>query len=237
MKRYLSVFEMITRSSIYKVLLVIVAMVATEIVFFYNAFSAQEGVSFEFYVDKSYYSIIFQVAYILVTIMIVLPGMNIGSIQSYTLQRLSIKESRIFWVQALYNLCAYVLLWGVQLAVILGSFVYYQNSLPEGAIVSNQTLFLAFYRGMFMHSILPLEDGPGWWVIVLIAITTTFAAANFTRLQRVGKFGFELLIMIAAVCVYFPRPLGYDLSFILVAIGVVYAVMWLRWGMNRLGGE
>ncbi len=237
MKRYLSVFEMITRSSIYKVLLIIAAMVVTEAVFFYNLFSKQEGISFEFYMEESYYRVIFLVAYILVTLVIVQPGMNMGSVQTYTLQRLRIKESRILWVQALYNFCAYVLLWGAQLAVILGSFAYYQNNLPKGAIVSNQTLFLAFYRSDFLHTILPLEDGPGWWVIGLIAVTTALAAANFTKLQRSGKFGFELLLMVAAVCIYFPRSLGYDISFILVAIGAVYAVMYLRWGMNRFGGE
>lgn len=237
MKRYLSVFEMITRSSIYKVLLIITAMVVVEGAFFYNTFLAQEGVSFEFYIEESHYRVIFLIAYILVTIVVVLPGMNIGSVQTYTLQRLRIKEGRIFWLQALYNLCAYVLLWGVQLAMILGSYVYYQSNLPKGAIVSNQTLFLSFIRSNFMHCVLPLEDGPGWWVIGLIAVTTALAAANFTKLQRSGKFGFELLLMIAAVCIYFPRALGYDISFIMVAISVVYAVMYLRWGMNRFGGE
>lgn len=237
MKRYLSVFEMITRSSIYKVLLVIVATIVAEIVFFFNVFEAQEGVSIEFYIEESYYSIIFLVAYILVTIMLVLPGMNIGSVQSYTLQRLSIKESRIFWVQALYNLCAYVLLWGAQLGMILGSFAYYQSNLPKGAIVSNQTLFLAFYRSDFMHSILPLEDGPGWWVLVLIATTTALAAASFTKLQRVGKFGFELLIMIVAVCIYFPRAYGYDLTFILIVAGSSLSIMGIRWWLSRMGGD
>ena len=86
MKRYLSVFEMIARSSIYKVLLILVGMVAVEAAFFYNTMMHPEGLNIESYIDQSYYSIIFKIAYILVTLVIVLPGMNIGSTQSYTLE-------------------------------------------------------------------------------------------------------------------------------------------------------
>ena len=173
----------------------------------------------------------------LITIVIVLTGMNLGSTQSYTLKRLRIKESHIFWLQAAYNLLAYVLLWGIQLVVILISAVVFAKNLPDGITWSNQTLFIEFYRNAFMHSVLPLEDVSGWWILALIGILTALSAAKFTRLQREGKFGGELIILVLAVLIAFPRALGSDIAFILVVICMIGAVMASGWGVRKLGGD
>lgn len=238
MKRYLSVFEMIARSSIYKVLLTLMVMVVAQGISFYMTMLSPSGLGVEDFIEQSHYGLIFKIAYVLITIILVIPGMDIGSKQSYTLKRLRIKESRIFWLQALYNLLAYLLLWGAQLAMLFGSCLVYQNNLPEGVTLTNQTMFLAFYRNDFMHSILPLEDGPGWWVIALIGVTTGVVAAEFTKLRREGKFGFELLILVPSVLISFPSELGYEFTFLVLALCIVYFVMGLRFGINKLlGGD
>lgn len=239
MKKYISVFEMIARSSIYKVLLILAGMVVAEAVCFYMTMMSPSGLNIEEYIDQSQYSLIFKIAYVLVTLAIVFPGMNIGSIQTYTLQRLRIKEKRIFWLQALYNTFAYVLLWGVQLVVILVSAMIFQKNLPLEAIWSHQTLFLAFYRSDFMHSILPLEDGLGWWVLGFVIVGTAFIVAEFTKQQRSGKIAFELPIMVVAVLLSFPRRLGYEFSFMAIALCIVYIITAMRWVMNKVedGGE
>lgn len=237
MKRYLSVFEMITRSSIYKVLLIISGMVAIEFVFFYLHVINNKFLNIEEYVDQGYYSIIFKIAYLLVTIVIVLSGMNLGSVQSYTLQRLRIKEKRIYWLQALYNFFAYVILWGVQLITVFVNILIFQKNLPEGAVFTNQTIFVAFYRNNFMHTILPLEDVPGWWILILTGIASALATAEFTKLQRQGKFAFELLLLVASVLIYFPRALGFEISYIIVALCIVYIVIGTRMVIRKWGGD
>lgn len=238
MKRYLSVFEMIARSSIYKVLLVSGAMAVAQGVCFYMTMLSPSGLAIEDYIEQSHYSLIFKIAYVLITVILVVPGMDIGSRQSYTLKRLRIKESRIFWLQALYNFFAYVLLWGVQLMMLLGSAYVYQKNLPAGARFTNQTMFLAFHRNDFMHSILPLEDVAGWWFVIPMLVTSAFVTAEFTRLRREEKFGFEILILILGILISFPRELGYEDMLFVLAVCTVYVVMGLRWGMNRfLGGD
>lgn len=232
MKKYISVFQMIARSSLYKVCLILIGMVIAEGSMLYLTITNPSGFNFEEYIDQSQYSLAFQIAYILVTIVIVLPGMNLGSNQSYTLQRLRIKERKIYWLQSLYNMLAYVLLWGVQMIMVFVSIVIYQKNIPIEATLSNQTMFLAFYRNNFMHSIFPLEDIPGASLIVIIGITTAFVAAEFTKLQRQGKFGFELLILIAAVIISFPRELGQDLAFPLISMAFVYFVLSVRFFLN-----
>lgn len=237
MKRYISVFEMIVRSSFYKVLLITGIMVVVQAIGFGLTMMSPSGLMIEIYIDQSHYSLIFKIAYLLLTAVLVLHGMNIGSVQSYTLQRLRIPEKRIFWLQALYNFFAYILLWGVQLMMILVSIFVYQKNLPDGVELSNQTMFIAFYRNDFMHSILPLEDVPGWSVLILIGITSAFVTAEFTKLQREGKFAFEILLLLATVIISFPRQLGYDAAFTLVGFAIVYMIMVMRWIMNVVGGD
>ena len=229
MKRYLSVFEMIARSSIYKVLLAVIGMALLEAVLFGLTMLNSSDIYFERYIDQSLYSYIFRLVYTVVTVILVLPGMNIGSTQSYTLQRLRIKESRIFWLQSLYNFLAYVLLWGVQLWVLLGSIAVFHRYLPDGAFESNQTYFLAFYRNDFMHSILPLEDMGDWWILGLIGLASAYAAAEFTKQQRVRKVAFELPVLVVTMWLGFPGGLGYDHAVLWTGIAVAIISMCFRW--------
>ena len=239
MKRYVSVFEMIARCSIYKVLLAIAAMVTAQAVSFYMTMRSPGGLAIEDYIDQSQYSLIFKIAYVLITIILVFPGMDIGSKQSYTLQRLRIKESRIFWLQSLYNMFAYMLLWGAQLMVLLASCLVYQKNLPASAIFTNQTMFLAFHRNDFMHNIFPLEDSPTWLFILIIWISTAFVAAEFTKARRdEGKFAFEIMVLLAAVLISFPRQMSYEYWFLILALGFVYLVMGMRFLLNKsIGGD
>ena len=235
MKRYVSVFQMIARCSIYKVLAVIGAMLAAQGVCFYLSMISPSGIAIEEYIDQSQYNLIFQMAYVMITILLVLPGMDIGSKQSYTLQRLRIKEKRIFWLQALYNLMAYVLLWGAQLVMLFVSTMIYHKFLPDGIKYTNQTMFIAFHRNDFMHNILPLEDVYGWTFIILIGVSSAFTTAMFTKLRREeNKFGLELLLLVAAVLIYFPRDLGYEIYSFSFGVFFVFAIMGFRAFMKKI---
>lgn len=233
MKRYVSVFEMIVRSSIYKVLLIVVGMIAVETVFFYQTLMNPQGVNLELYIDQSQYSLIFKIAYVLVTIVILLPGRNRGSVQSYTLQRLRIKEKYLFWLQALYNVLAYVILWGVQLVMLFVSAALYRKYLPASAIWTNQTLFLAFHRNDFMHSIFPLEDIYGIVLLLFMLIVPAVTAAAFTKLQRRGKFVWEIFVVVTTVMIAFPRFLAQDITFVVMVTLFIGVCALMRWSIYR----
>lgn len=210
MKRYLSVFEMITRSSIYKVLAILIAMVAAEMIACAIAWQQPLALlkpNIEEWVDQSYFVIAFGVAYILMTVVLVLSGTNIGSVQSYTLQRLRIPEKKVYLLQCIYNILCYILLWGTQLAVLLGISTFYMNYKTH-VVKSNQTVFLAFHRNEFMHSILPMEDFIGWFLLITLIAGTGIFAASFTRKQRQGKVEWSLIVFVAIACIAFPRELG-----------------------------
>lgn len=221
MKRYLSVFEMITRSSIYKVFAVLLIMAVTELAACYIALQQlleEIQPSLEEIVDQSYFLNFFRIAYVVVTVVLILSGMNIGSMQSYTLQRLRIKEKWVFVLQSIYNILCYLLLWTVQVVVLLMVSSYYMDHETD-VILGNQMVFLAFHRNDFMHSILPFQDILGWFTIFFFLLGTGIMAASFTKRQRSGKIGWSLFLFVAAICICFSRGLGEQIWFLDVFCG------------------
>lgn len=238
MKKYLSVFEMIARSSLYRVLAVLFTMVAAELAFFwmYVKNPGENGLlHLELIVDNSHYLIILQLAYVLVTVFLAMTGCNIGSMQVYTLQRLRITEKAYFVLQSIYNIFCYVLLWGTQLAVLLFSANYF-SKYNDSPYFSNQTIFIAFHRNNLMHSILPMENWICWMILIFILIGSGIAAADFGWKQRRGKIGWILIFVVASAAICFPKGLsseGYEF-FVLLIVGVWLVISIFQ---NLLGAE
>ena len=241
MKKYISIFELFARNTVYKILFVLLAMGAAQITMFQKAmsewipvdyydldFQAIEHYSLEYMVDKSNSPVFMGIAFVLITAILCWSACNLGSKSSYTLQRLQVKEKTIFIMQCIYNSLCYVLLLGVQVAVLLvlcGMYVEQSDN------VTNQTVFLAFYRNEFMHSVLPMEGMMRWIVNILILLGCGTSAAVFTYLQRRGKVAWSLFVVVACVLVGFIQELGGQLELgtafsavIIVALTVYYHV-------------
>lgn len=219
MKKYLSVFEMFSRSSLYKVLVVSIVMAVVQFGSFYMTMQNYNGMILTELVEKSYLSWIWKIAYILVTIVIVLPSCNIGSVQNYTFGRLRIKEKRVYLLQSIYNTLCYVLLWMTEVVVLWVTSAYYLRQTTT--VLSNQTLFLEFYKSPMLHSILPLEDILGWILLIYFFVGTGFAAEMFCRRQRSGKLSFELIVMAVLMILLFPRALGGSLLVFIIPLIVI----------------
>lgn len=239
MKKYISIFELFTRSTIYKILLVFAAMGAAQIFMFHRAmlewfpadayhldFQAIEYYTLEYMVDRSKSAIFLGIAFIVITAVLCWNGCDIGSKSSYTIQRLQVTEKKIFMMQSIYNSLCYLLLLGMQIGVF-----YIQSSLyaARAGHLTNQTIFLAYYRNDFMHSILPLEGTVRWGINILIVLGCGISAAMFTYLQRRGKKMGALLLIIAWVLLWFVQELGEILGFLIVVFIwgiVIFQVYW-----------
>lgn len=235
MKRYISVFEMITRSSIYKVIGLLTLLAAAELGTFFIALQqplAEIQPNLEEIVDQSHLMYMFGIAYVLMTVALVLPGTNIGSVQGYTLQRLRIKESKVFLLQCSYNVLCYLLLWATQLGVLLVASSYYMTHKTD-AILTNQTVFLAFHRNGFMHSILPMQDTVNWLLLFGFIIGTGCFAADFTRKQRRGKVAWILIFFVAVACISFPRAMDEDPVLMILTMIIGFSFCILRAMLNR----
>jgi len=216
MKKHLSVFGFFARSSFFKVLLILLAMCAVEAAFFHfelqDALEAYEVVgsgmaSLERMFMSAATNVYFRIALALITLVVCLPGCEFKSKTSYTLRRLSISERAAFFHQAAYNTLVYLMLFGVQLALVFGLSQYYLSVVPEECF-SNQTIFLAFYRNDFLHSLLPLEDIGLWIRNGLLVITFGLATAEYPYRQRRHKFSSTALALVVYTIVWFDQSIG-----------------------------
>lgn len=241
MKRYLSVFEMITRCSIYKVLGILLLMGIAEAVALLNAWNqplASMQPNLEEWIDQSCIVATFGLAYMFVTKVLSTTGTNVGSMQGYTFQRLRIPEKKIHLLQCIYNMLCYVLLWAAQLGILLiASQIYMQKK--TNVILTNQTVLLAFYRNKFMHAILPLHDIFGWFVLFFLITGTGILVAAFSKNQRKGSLTWSLIVFMVMAFVIFLRDLGEEglVIFIitLMLIWFLFAIVkiWLNKGVQE----
>lgn len=193
MRPHLSVLMLLARSTIYKVLGLLLALALVEGALFHLALvsngSGDSGfVSLERAFAQSRIPIVFGVCFLVMTILIERTGHAPGSKQEYTLWRLSVSERSVFAWQALYNTSCYIMLWAAQLFVALALCrLYLLRTNP--AFTSHQTVLLAFYRNNFLHSLLPLDEVSRWVsnVAVIIGVGVTSASVPFER--RRGKAG------------------------------------------------
>lgn len=212
MKKYTSVFALFVRSSIYKVVGVLLLMAAVEFGRFYwnlraavKHFETSGGTAFPNLEQLLYSSGIFwcfAAALVLISAALCLPGCEFNGKTGYTLKRLSITDREVVLTQAVYNLGVYLLLFFTQTVVCFGLCRLYTASAPT-ELISNQTVFLAFYRSPFLHSLLPMGEFALWVRNLFLVTALGWAAAVFHFIQRKKKFPVGLVIQIVLTILFF----------------------------------
>ena len=217
MKKHLSVLGLFVRSSIFSVLGIILLMGAVEALFFHmelnkalTAYTAGVGGSFplpERLLDRSAVNVYFALAFILTTVVLCLPGCAFRTKTGYTIARLSISETAVTLWQILCNTLMYLLLASAQTVIAYGLCQYYTAAAPA-EFTSTQTVFLAFYRHEFLHSLLPLADAALWIRNGLLAISLGVATATFPLKQRAKKVSVMVISIASLSIVFFERGIG-----------------------------
>ncbi len=250
MKKHISVFGFYARSSIYKVLLVLLLMVLAEAGVFLLKFRVELGNYYELLeqvaqgnaevaylarpeklLDNSFISSIFAVAVIAVSIVLCHPGCEFGAKTSYTIRRLQVSERACFFWQMLCSLMQYLLVYAVQLAVVFGLSQYYIHHVP-GELVGNQSVFLMFYRSEFLHSLLPLADIRIWIRNIFLLLGFSFAVAGFSYQQRRKKKPMALYLMLVCSWFFFSQEIAgfsnvmfLSLTSLMVVTKLLFAVL------------
>lgn len=229
MRKHISVFMLYTRSSIFRLLILFALMAAAELPMFFfaadrcldSAYVALEqmidnnymlnsqvnvSVSLERMFDNSGIAIVLAVAFVLMSIQLCGVGCEFGGKQGYTLRRLSVSEETVFAWQASFNAFAYFVLWGIQLMLVLVMCAYGVAKL--GALASNQTVFLAFYRNKFLHSLLPLDEWSRYLRNICMILALGTASAFFSYHQRRKKTGLSMIAMLPATVLGFCGSTG-----------------------------
>ena len=234
MKKITSVFGLIIRSSIFRILITLILLGVAELFIFYRRLSSAVSVEYllpnagmtplEALVKNSGFTLLFALAFVAVTVFLCMTGTQYSSRSGYTLARLSITEKQIFFCQTIYNITVYIILWIYQVVLLfIASGLYV--SLSPAEYIGEQTVFLAFYRNDFMHSMLPLSDVLVWIKNIAVAIGLGFAAAEFPYNQRGGRFGATIVGYSLYTIVFFVRGIGSVWnSIVFIGISIVIAI-------------
>lgn len=233
-KQHIAVFMLFVRSSLYPVLVLSALMAAAEWQLFHFAWKALEqqyldGESVmrtaEVIVDKAGMELVFLMTLGIMTILLVKTGRSMGSHQEYTLYRLGITPKSVCLWQALYNSCCFFLLWAVQAVVAFGLGLYFVQA-ADRSLVTNQSLFLAFYRNDFLHAVLPLERMMGWVRNVAWFLALGCSISYDSYCSRRGKHSVWLWALLVGGIASFSQGLGATgLGAAVVLYLVILAVM------------
>lgn len=231
MKKHISVFMLIVRYSLYRILGLLAVMAAVETGLFWMALSrgmSKEGYGLEYVIDKSHIVIVFFVAFVIMDIFLIsFTGYEKIETHRYTLMRLSVTRKELYFLQSIYNMLCYILFWAVQVFIVMMlGYLYMENAPVE--YVTGQTIFMAFYRNGFLHSLLPFEDWPYWIRNILICAALGLRSAMYLTEENKPKrlYGAAWGFMYAT----FIGNIGsYGLCSILGIFAVVCMIIELQW--------
>ena len=199
MRRYAALFQLMVRSTIYKLLAVMAVMGAVQVGLF--AFQAQkiwshakvlaDGVDVTAYYPYGIADVVRSANLPLVWLWGVVVFCEIlmlmaGRGSLYTMDRLGLSRRGRNLLYSLYHTMALVVLFAFQAAVAVGLCLIY-SKMVDGAYVGPQTIFLAFYRVPLFHSVLPMGDWFRWLFNLVLLVCLGIATAEGGQIIRNGK--------------------------------------------------
>lgn len=225
MRKHLSIFMLIVRSSIYKVLLVFLAMAAAEAALVAIMQDVKESLLFEL-VDQSHLFFVYVAATALVQI-IMLGVCTSGSARPrYTLARLSVSEKTVMLWHWLCGALCFIALWLWQMLLVY-AFALWHHAAASPDVVSHQSIYLATFRSEFLHSLLPLDDVSRIARNIVMAISMGGVnAASAFKMRRGKKALFGSAFLIALYVGVFRAEhfeISYD-AFVMTAFAIVTAI-------------
>lgn len=218
----LSVFAFFAKSRIYHIFALLLLMAGAEYIAFSLTLSAADPtadgwLSLEGAVRDSRLAVIFGVTLFLTAILLGFFGCDGRSKCSYTLRRLSLPEKSVWAYHALFCALCYLLLWVFQAVFSILLCTKYLAWADPGRI-NDQTLFLAYYRNSFLHSIVPMEEVWRWVRNLFFVAGLGIETATFSFRRRRGKAN-TLFVAALYSAIFFARPMGEiasDITMILV---------------------
>lgn len=193
--RELSLWTLLARGSIYKILTILVVMTGAEVALFFwslNRSLRQTPLVNAGFVPVLNYSgavIVFMAALCLVVIVLFLcETEHGGSRWGYTMDRLLVSDKHQILIRFVYNILCFVLLFGVQAWAGLWMCRLYVERMPA-ELVSPQLTFLAFYQSSFLHNVLPLAESAKWVRNALMILAMSAELAMARRRRNFGSIG------------------------------------------------
>lgn len=230
MKQYLSVLILMARSSIYKIVGLLLLMTAVEGGLFYHVLkSGVRDVHIVF--DDSRIALVFLISSMVIVQVLYLSCSDLGSKQGNILGRLSVSTHHVFLLQGAYNAIVLFLVWAAQLFIALALCQLYLSTV-DPALVNGQSLFLLVYHNDFLANLLPLGHWLRYGRNIIFLAAVAFFIATQTLPARRGRRNAPAWAICAPLTT-FHAPAGYTegdlwtivLSLACLILSILYATM------------
>ncbi len=183
-------------------------MTVCEGVLCYNAFrNMKDGSSsLEALISSSRISLVFAVCFVILSVFLCINSCDFtGGKNNYTFLRLSLSEKQILLCWFIVNLMCLFIFWALQLALAyIISLIYIASAGPT--YINEQTIFLAFYRNDFLHSLLPLSEISRHVRNLLLILGMALSSASFPYKFRKGQYNYFVLPFVIMILLFFPMP-------------------------------
>ena len=235
MKKHMSVFQLMVRCNFYRVLVVLTVMIILQTGLFWFALNRginTEGFGLEYVFEKSHIDIVFIGAFIAMYLLLRASVSNEEEGKNYTMMRLAVTRKEVYYWHVASNMLYYLFFFTVQLlTVIMLGIMYLKFAPPE--YVTGQTLFLAFYRNNFCHSLLPFGDFPYWIRNIVILISAAMWSAYYPKEEEreKKKKHFNSFVFLP---VLFIGELG---DYFYCGFLVIFGTIGIIWKINKIRKE
>lgn len=212
-KKDIAVFALLVRTSIYKMIGLLLLMSAVQLVLFGRVVRgqiSQRGYAddLESLLDRCGIPICFLITFCLVCLVMAWADSDRGgSRASYLLRRLAMGRTKLFLMRTLYHVCALLVLFALELGLVFGMYLWYAE-VQNLEVLSPQALFLAFYRSPFLHSLLPLESVSRWIRSGLTVLAGAMAVALWNGTPEGGKRRLLLILWLLFTGLTFCAQVG-----------------------------
>ncbi len=244
MRNYLSVFSLFVKRSFGKIFALILLLAGAESALFIHNLKSDNVIKNEFsdgtgnnYLlgienilsDHSLLLIILASGFILITLILCLMGCEFSDKQGYTLRRLNINEKKVFLCQGVYGTAVYGIFMMLQ-AVFFYTFCLIYVNFAAGheygfdGLISNQTVFLAFYRSEILHAFMPMDDIFKYISNLIMILTLGFSTAYFSYLMRRKRVPVGTILLIPVILINFATEWT-EMTYELVIIGMCLFVV------------
>nr|WP_296488257.1 hypothetical protein [uncultured Acetatifactor sp.] len=205
-REWWSVWALLSRSSFYKVLAVLLLMVLGECISFWRILRGDSRPdSLEELVSGSGAFVFFMAALGVILLILVWTVGQAEEKSQNTLMRLKLSGQEIFYIRTVYCTLCLTLLFSVQIIVILFTAEIYEKVVGTPGL-PQQFLFLAFYRNEFLHGLLPMAETGKWARNLLLILAFAVETAGS---RKTGAVTLISLFVLAAAWFISPVGMGY----------------------------
>ena len=199
MKKQISVFQLMVRTSLWKVLLIMLGLLATQFVLFFVLGAGEEQYLLDVLERLPYWPI--GIGLYLISAALYIPLSDRGGRMNNLILRLGLSEKQIYWIQVLFNALVYTMFLVAQAMTMILLCLIHDWVTP--GTMDPMSILVTSYQHPVFHRLFPLHDLVSWFNLLVLVTGMSICTAAYPMRQR-HRFGSVCTVfMVAYASSYF----------------------------------